>query len=262
MDALPNEDLVYIGDTARVPWGNRAPATIRRYSVEVARTLAASDCKLIVIACNTASAWALDAVRDAVDVPVIDVISPVVSALAVSHPNGRVGVIGTRGTVASHAWPRALADTAPSMHVVQQACPLFVPLAEEGWVDGDVPRRVVETYLADLLARESLDALVLGCTHYPVLREVIAEVAREHSPRPTLLHDSATHTARAVARHLDDAGTRSGRTRAGRHRWAVTDDPEQLVDPGRHFLGQPVAYPERVQLIEHSESPTPTSDPG
>jgi len=254
IDALPNEDLVYVGDTARVPWGNRAPATIRRYSVEVARTLAAADCKLIVVACNTASAWALDAVRDAVGVPVIDVISPVVAALAAAHPTGRVGVIGTRGTVGSRAWPRAFATAAPGMHVVQQACPLFVPLAEEGWVDGDVPRRVAETYLADLLAREALDAMVLGCTHYPVLRDVIGEVVANHSATPTRLYDSATHTARAVAAHLEATGTATARQRAGRHRWAVTDDPEQLVDPGRHFLGQPVAHPERIEVVAEGSS--------
>ncbi len=245
---LPAERLIYLGDTARVPYGTKAPETVRRYAVNVTELLIERDCKAIVIACNTASAFALEAVSAHVAVPVIDVIRPVASAVAVSSTHGRIGVLGTRGTVASGAYLRALARIGRPLHVAQQSCPLFVPLAEEGWTSGEVPTRVAERYLADLLARESLDSLVLGCTHYPLLRDVIADVVGRCSPTPVRIHDSAEHTADCVARKLAADGLAAAAAGDGSLGFLVTDDPGAFAEVGGAFLGQAIEGAEHVDV--------------
>jgi glutamate racemase len=201
--ALPDEQLIYLGDTARVPYGTKSADTVIRYSQQIARFLLAHHVKYIVVACNTASAHALDALRAALDVPLMGVIAPGARAAAQRTELGAVGVIGTLGTVASGAYQRALQALRPELVVFSQACPLFVPLAEEGWGDHPVTAEVARHYLT-ALQRESgvLDTLVLGCTHYPLLAEAIADAAREVFGREVDLVDSATATADDVARDL------------------------------------------------------------
>ncbi|MCB9532603.1 MAG: glutamate racemase, partial [Myxococcales bacterium] len=165
--ALPTERFLYLGDTARVPYGTKSPATVARYAENVADVLLARGAKALVIACNTASAFGLEAVRARTGVPVVDVIGPAAADVAARPGLRRIGVLGTRGTVASMAYPRALERAGATVEIAQQPCPLFVPLAEDGWTSGPVPRQVADTYIGSLLASGPVDAVVLGCTHYP-----------------------------------------------------------------------------------------------
>src|SRR6184192_1752334 len=165
---LPNERFIYLGDTARVPYGTKSLTTVERYAVENARFLAAHGIKLLVVACNTASALALPAIRAALQTDVIGVIGPGARA-AVKENRSRIGVIATESTVQSGAYTKAIKKANPSATVIERACPLFVPLAEEGWANAEVVQTIAETYLKDL--RSKIDTLVLGCTHYPILRD-------------------------------------------------------------------------------------------
>lgn len=173
-ERLPNERFVYLGDTARVPYGTKSLATVERYAVENSRFLQAHGIKLLVVACNTASALALPAIRQAVRIPVVGVIEPGARAAVDAVHGGQIGVIATEATVQSRAYARAIALINPVVSVIEKACPLFVSLAEEGWAESDVARIVAEDYLAQL--RDStIQALVLGCTHYPILRKPISD---------------------------------------------------------------------------------------
>jgi len=231
-DKLPDEAFVYLGDTARVPYGTKSPETVGRYAAACARILQERGIKLLVAACNTASAYAIQHLRDTVDIPVIGVVEPGARAAALYTTTGRIGVIGTAGTLASGAYPRAIASYAPDAQVFGRACPLFVPLAEEGWTEGDVPERVARTYLAEILAAD-IDTLVLGCTHYPLLKGVLAAVA---GPAIALI-DSAEATADAVAETVDALDLRTRHTRIPRQRILVSDAPEQFIPIGERFLG-------------------------
>ena len=173
-ERLPSERFVYLGDTARVPYGTKSLATVERYAVENSRFLESHGIKLLVVACNTASALALPAIRTAVEVPVVGVIEPGARAAVVTTGTRQIGVIATEATVQSHAYSKAIAAIDPAISVVEKACPLFVSLAEEGWADSDVARMVARDYLSELKGR-SIEAIVLGCTHYPILRNVIAD---------------------------------------------------------------------------------------
>lgn len=173
-ERLPNERFVYLGDTARVPYGTKSLATVERYAVENSRFLESHGIKLLVVACNTASALALPAIRTAVDVPVVGVIEPGARAAVATTGTGQIGVIATEATVQSHAYAKAIAAIDPAISVIEKACPLFVSLAEEGWADSDVARMVARDYLSELKG-QSVEAVVLGCTHYPILRNVIAD---------------------------------------------------------------------------------------
>jgi len=174
-ERLPYERFVYLGDTARVPYGTKSLATVERYAVENSRFLESHGIKLLVVACNTASALALPAIRTAVKVPVVGVIEPGArAAVATTGTTRQIGVIATEATVQSHAYSKAIAAIDPAISVIEKACPLFVSLAEEGWADSDVARMVARDYLSELKGR-SIEAVVLGCTHYPILRNVIAD---------------------------------------------------------------------------------------
>src|SRR3954462_2210546 len=172
---LPNESTIYLGDTARVPYGTRSREVVTRYALLCARHLAARGIKLLVVACNTVSADSLPAIADALPIPVLGVIEPGARAAAARTRGGGIAVLGTPATVASGAYQATLARIAPLAHVTARACPLFVPLAEEGWVEGDVPRLVAQRYIGDL-RRSGADTVLLGCTHYPLLAATIAEV--------------------------------------------------------------------------------------
>src|SRR5215470_15392093 len=223
LEVLPGEHLLYLGDTGRHPYGTKSAETVTRYSIENVEFLVAKGVKLLVVACNTASAVALHALAARFTVPIVGVIEPGARAAAERTRNGKVGVIGTEATIASGAYTSALRTLHPGLEIYTRPCPLLVPLAEEGWVEGPIPHAVVETYLASL-CRSGIDTLVLGCTHYPLLRPVIAEVVGEG----VALVDSATETASTVAGVLEARGL--GRADGtGSASFFVTDVPDRFV---------------------------------
>ncbi|RKH02153.1 glutamate racemase [Corallococcus sp. CA053C] len=225
MARLPHERTLYLGDTARVPYGTKSGEVVTRYSLKNAEFLLERGIKLLVVACNTASAAALPALSATLPVPVL-------------------GVIGTPGTIRSGAYQRALEAGQPNVSVKARACPLFVPLAEEGWTTGDVPLLVAREYLAGF-ARDGVDTLVLGCTHYPLLKGVIAEVVGPH----VSLVDSAEATAEAVAELLGARGLLAPESSTTpEHAYFVTDVPERFVEVGARFLGRPIPSAEQVDL--------------
>jgi glutamate racemase len=228
---LPQEDTIYLGDTARVPYGTKSPETVIRYSRQIARYLLSRDIKLLVVACNTASAVALAALQQEFSIPIVGVIEPGARAAASATVSGKVGVIGTEATVASSAYTKAIKRINPEIEVVTRACPLFVPLAEEGWVDNEVARLAARIYLGDL-RDHGVDTLVLGCTHYPILKEVIAEVM---GPGVTLV-DSAEQTALTVARILSEQQLLRPVGEKGNHHYYVTDIPAGFIRVGNRFL--------------------------
>jgi glutamate racemase len=230
--ALPQEDTIYLGDTARVPYGTKSPETVIRYSHQITRYLLSRDIKLLVVACNTASAVALASLQQEFSIPIVGVIEPGARAAASATKSGKVGVIGTAATVASSAYTKAIKRINPDIEVVTRACPLFVPLAEEGWVDNEVARLTARLYLEGL-KEHGVDTLVLGCTHYPILKDVIAEVM---GPGVTLV-DSAEETARTVARILSEQELLRPVGEKGNHHYYVTDIPAGFIRVGNRFLG-------------------------
>lgn len=244
VDRLPHESLLYLGDTARVPYGNKSPETVRRYSLNIARRLRAEGAKALVIACNTASAYALEALEDAMDIPVIGVVEPVAAVAAQRTQTGMVAVLGTRGTVSSGAYVRALHRHAPDLEILGQACPLFVPLAEEGWTDGEVVELVARRYL-EVLRGTQVDTLILGCTHYPLLAPVIGRVAAEVTGREVAVLDSAGATTEALAQVLSAAGLFEPAGTQVMHRFWMTDLASSFSDGWSRFFG------EQLQTVEH-----------
>jgi glutamate racemase len=235
MHQLPHESVTYFGDTARVPYGPKSPETVRRYSREIASFLVEQGVKSLVVACNTATAHALPALRESLTMPVIGVIEPGARAALGATKNGHVGVIGTAGTIKSGAYERALRALEPSLRVTARACPLFVPLVEEGWVGHDATRLVAREYLAPILDEE-VDTLVLGCTHYPLLKRVIADVIGGD----VVLIDSAEETARETARVLRDARLTAETDAEPQHRFIASDDPLMFLQLGQRFLGDAI----------------------
>jgi len=235
-DALPGEDLVYLGDTARVPYGTRSAATVVRYAQGCGRRLVERGVKLLVVACNTVSAVALDALRIELDIPVIGVIEPGARAGVAATRSGRIGVLATPGTVLSGAYPRAIAGESSRVEVFQQAAPLLVPLVEEGWLDGDVPALAVRRYLAPLAAHD-VDTLVLGCTHYPLLAPVIRAEAERAVGHAVRVVDGAEATATELRAFLADRDLACGRTEGGSLRLLVTDLPGRFAEVASRFVG-------------------------
>lgn len=230
--ALPQEDTIYFGDTARVPYGTKSPDTVIRYSQEIASFLIKRDIKLLVVACNTASAVALPTLRRSLPIPVVGVIEPGAKRAVEVTRSGVVGVIGTSGTIRSSAYSRAIKRLNPDISVLAKPCPLFVPLAEEGWIDNDVTIMTARLYLEELREAQ-VDTLVLGCTHYPLLKKVIAEVM---GPDVTLV-DSAEETARTVATILQEKCMLRPPAELGNHHYYVTDVPAGFIRVGNRFLG-------------------------
>lgn len=230
--ALPQEDTIYFGDTARVPYGTKSPDTVIRYSQEIASFLMTRDIKLLVVACNTASAVALPALRRQLPIPVVGVIEPGARRAVEVTKSGVVGVIGTAGTIRSSAYSRAIKRLNPNISVLAKPCPLFVPLAEEGWTDNEIARLTAHQYL-DELRQEGVDSLVLGCTHYPLLKKIIAEVM---GPAVALV-DSAEETARTVAAILQEKKLLRPAAEQGNHHYYVTDVPAGFIRVGNRFLG-------------------------
>lgn len=242
-DLLPREDLVYLGDTARVPYGTRSPQTILRYARSCAAHLERRGIKLLVVACNTVSAVALDMLRVELDIPVLGVIEPGARAAVASSESGRIGVIATGGTVASGAYPRAVASVDSRSEVFALPAPLLVPLAEEGWVEGEVPTLVIDRYLGHL-AKHDVDAVVLGCTHYPLFRPLIDARARALCGEKTRVVDSAEATAHELQDLLRERNLATRRAeskgRLGELSMLVTDMPGRFSEVASRFLGRPV----------------------
>ena len=224
-DLLPNETISYLGDTARVPYGGKSAATVERYSLEITRMLLAEDCKTIVVACNTASALALPRLESTTPVPVTGVIRPGAQAAVAATRNGHIGVIGTRATIKSGAYERALRALEPAVRVSVRACPLFVPLIEEGWLESEITDQVVRQYLAPLVD-QGIDTLVLGCTHYPLLRDAIGSFVGES----VALVDSAQNCATAVTQLLERENLQASSQAAGRLSVALTDSPDAFLE--------------------------------
>jgi glutamate racemase len=239
MRQLPAESLIYFGDTARVPYGPKSPDTVRRYSREICAFLLEQGVKAIVVACNTATAHALPTLRDELDVPVIGVVEPGARAAVRATRSGHIGVIGTAGTIRSQAYVRAIHAENPDVRVTALACPLFVPLVEEGWTNHEATHLVAEEYLAPFV-KDPIDTLVLGCTHYPLLKPVIGEIVG----RSVRLIDSAEETALDARRMLaaNDLAASEGE---GAYRFIASDDPQQFLTLGRRFLGSAI---ERVEV--------------
>lgn len=262
---MPQERYVYLGDSARVPYGSKSPETVQLFARQCAQFLLDQGVKLIVVACNTASAVALDAVQAISPVPVVGMIQPAALAALAATRSGEIGIIGTRATVNSRAYPRAilgqyeaglsprslpdLADLGSHLHVHSQACPLFVPIVEEGWTDHPAARLIAQDYLAPL-GSTGMDTLVLGCTHYPLLAPLLADLL----PHVTLI-DCGEHAAWDARCILENAGRLAspngfGPGAAGQIRFYLTDVPTTFEEVARHFLGFPIATPQRV-TIDH-----------
>lgn len=235
--SVPGEDLVYLGDTARVPYGTRSAKTVVRYAIACAERLLSFDIKLLVVACNTASGVALGELQQRLDIPVVGVIQPGARAGVQATRTGRIGILATAGTVASGAYERAILVENQSMKVFARPAPLFVPLAEEGWVTGDVPRLAARRYLQPLVEVD-VDTIVLGCTHYPLLSETIHEVAAELLGHDVTIVDSAQATATALT-EISDLPLSRDRA-AGSLEILVTDLPGQFGAAASRFLGKAV----------------------
>jgi len=247
-EALPNERIVYLGDTARVPYGTKGAATVVKYALACARYLVSRDVKALVVACNTVSAVATERLRVELDRPVLGVVEPGARAAVAASRSGRIGVLATSGTIASGAYPRAVAQVSTRAEVVGQAAPLLVPLAEEGWSEGEVPRLVVRRYI-EPLAVAGVDAVVLGCTHYPLLRGVIEEEVRDRIGPHVAVIDSAREVARDVSDFLRSRDlTRSGPAPGVAVRLVVTDVPRTFREVATRFLGNEVGEVEQIDL--------------
>lgn len=251
-ERLPDERFVYLGDTARVPYGTKSLATVERYAIENARFLAARGIKLLVVACNTASALALPKIREAVGVEVVGVIGPGARrAVAMTKDKpAKIGVIATEATVSSHAYREAIKKVSPAAEIIETACPLFVSLAEEGWADSIEARSIAEKYLREIV-RAKVDTLVLGCTHYPILRKTIQEIVGND----VILIDSGEAAAEEIARILTEknlADTETSSENARRlcddlDHFYVTDAAERFARVAERFLG---AKPAKLEAIE------------
>jgi glutamate racemase len=230
---LPDESIVYLGDTARVPYGSKSKITILRYSRACARLLMQYDIKLLVIACNTATAYALTALQEELPIPVVGVVDSGARAAIKRTKNGKVGVIGTRALISSQSYEEVLNRLQDNLSIATRACPLFVPFAEEGWTAGEAIHAVAQKYLSPL-KEQNIDTLVLGCTHYPLLRSVIQEVM---GPGVTLV-DSAEETAKYVSLLLREQAIGNDSSIAPTSLFLVTDSPESFAQTGERFWGK------------------------
>jgi glutamate racemase len=241
MEVLPKENTVYLGDTARSPYGTKSVETVLRYSFENAEFLIQKDVKLLVVACNTSTAVALQALQQNLAVPVVGVIEPGARAALAKTRNKKIGVIGTEATIQSGAYTQALRAVDSRVEVYSRACPLFVPLVEEGWLDNEVVDKTVESYLSGL-KRSGIDTLILGCTHYPLLKKAI----RRFMGRGVQLVDSAEETANEVSAVLRRRSLERERGKNAAS-FFVTDVPDRFIKVGRRFLGEKVDSAVRIE---------------
>ncbi len=241
MTHLPHENIVYFGDTARVPYGPKSPQVVREYTAQDVDFLVSKDVKMVVIACNTVSSVALDVVQKRARMPVVGVILPGAEAAVKSTRKKRVGVIGTRATVNSNAYAHAIRQIDEAVQVFSQECPLFVPLAEEGWVKHKVTEMVAREYLFPMKL-EKIDTLILGCTHYPILRNAILAAMGDD----VALIDSGEAAAIQVASVLDQQGLRNPSAQKPHLQFFVSDVPAKFTEIGERFLGEKMGVVQKV----------------
>ncbi|MBF0566127.1 MAG: glutamate racemase [Nitrospirae bacterium] len=239
---LPAESTIYLGDTARVPYGIRSSETVRKYSLQNSMFLMERGIKLLIIACNTSSATSLESIRNVLDIPVLGVIEPGAKAAAATTRNNRVGVIGTEATIKSGAYRKAIQNVNRSIEVIEKSCPLFVPLVEEGWLNDDITELTARRYLQEV-KDAGIDTLVLGCTHYPLLKDVIKKVMGEQ----TVLIDSAIEKAKVVKQILTDLRILKKDTNGTFRKYYVTDSTDRFLTVARRFLLEPI---EDITTIE------------
>ncbi|MBD3224128.1 MAG: glutamate racemase [Caldithrix sp.] len=242
---LPDENLIYFGDTARIPYGSKSDRLVQQYALEDAYFLMQQDIKLLVVACNTASSIALDVLTDQLDIPVVGVVQPGAEAAARISKNNRVGVIGTTATINSGAYKRGIQKLNHQLEVYSQACPLLVPLVEEGWLDDYVTILALKKYLHPIM-QQQMDTLILGCTHYPLLEQTIQNVV---GPEVSLI-DSGKETAKAVQHILVEHNMLNRRGRLGENQYFVSDIPAKFEEIGSRFLGQPLTNVQRINFEE------------
>ncbi len=240
---LPAESTLYLGDTARVPYGIRSPETVTRYSFETTRFLSGKGIKLLVVACNTVSSISLEAIRSAIPIPVVGVIEPGAKAAVAATRNQKIGIIGTEATIRSGAYTRALHAVDSRLEVFGLPCPLFVPLVEEGWTRGAIAEMTAERYLQGMKDK-GIDTLVLGCTHYPLLKDVLSVVMG----KDVTLIDSAIETAREIKSILSRLSLLNTGTGSTFKKFYVTDSPEKFREVGERFLGMKIDYIKRIEL--------------
>jgi len=251
LELIPDADYLYFGDTARLPYGSKSVETVARYAVEAAHYLESHGAQLLVIACNTATALALDRITAAAHVPVVGVVEPGAAAASAASKNKRVIVLGTEATVSSHAYRKAL--EALGLEAREKACPLLVPLVEEGWIEHPVTEQVARIYLDEAFTDgfRDADALVLGCTHYPLLKPLLRRLV----PAQVTIVDSAESTARAVASHVQELlplahAAHEERRALPRLKFFATDSVEKFRRLGERFLGHPIEDVQHVDLKE------------
>lgn len=239
---LPSENLIYFGDTAHIPYGTKSQNAILKFSKEITSFLIKNRVKLIVVACNTASALALPVLEKTLKVPIIGVIAPGARAAIDASKNFRIGIIGTEGTIGSKSYPKAINKLAKAK-IYQQACPLLVPLVEEGWIDEEITDRTVKKYIKPLLAKK-IDTLVLGCTHYPLLRKTL----ERNLDKNIILVDSATSTALEVKRILDKKSLLASKNGKKYLKFYVSDNPEKFKKIGRRFFSKNITTIKKIDL--------------
>lgn len=242
MKLLPGENVVYFGDTARVPYGPRSSETITKYTFQSINFLLEQDIKAIVIACNTASARSLKKAQERYNIPILGVIKPGAKAAVESTLNNRIGVIGTEGTINSNAYTMEMSELDAGVSIFTRACPLFVPIVEEGWSNTDVAKLTAQAYLSEFNERD-IDTLVLGCTHYPLLEETIGKVLK----KPIRLVNPAIETARVLKEMLEDRGLLREGTGEGSYKYFVSDRPNNFSKVGERFLNREIRG---ISLIE------------
>jgi glutamate racemase len=240
---LPKEDIVYFGDTARVPYGTKSRDTVVKFSIQNADFLIHLNVKMIIVACNTSSSYSLSALKRRYDVPVVGVIEPGAKEAATTTRNMKLGVIGTRATVMSGAYQDAIKKIDSRIYVKAISCPLFVPLAEEGWLKNKITSLVADSYLRTF-TKDKIDTIILGCTHYPLLKGSISKVLG----KGVHVVDSATQTARVVKQILFENGVQSARKRNGRYRFFVSDEEKLFKKVGSRFLGSRIKDVKRVDV--------------
>jgi glutamate racemase len=242
---LPEENIIYFGDTARVPYGSKSNSTVIEYSIQDAKFLMSKNVKAIVVACNTASSVALQEIKDKFNMPVIGMIEPGARSAVSSSKNGKIGVIGTRATINNKAYSAEIKKLDPQIEVYEKACPLFVPLAEEGLIDHAATRLIADEYLKELREKE-IDTLVLGCTHYPILADIIQKSIGDN----VTLIDSGVASAEIIKNELDRLNLHTNRFALGHREFYVSDIPSKFIEIAELFLSQPVNHVHKIDLEE------------
>ncbi|MBS3943869.1 MAG: glutamate racemase [Melioribacter sp.] len=242
---LPNENIVYFGDTARVPYGSKSNDTVVEYSLQAANFLLRKNIKLLVVACNTASSVALKDLKRFLTIPVIGMIEPGSKLALRESKNSKIGIIGTNATINNKAYSNEIRKLNPKIKVYEKACPLFVPIAEEGWIDHKATELIAKEYLTELKTKK-IDSLVLGCTHYPILKDVIQKVVG----KSVKLVDSGTPAARLVEEYLNGRGLRNISNQIGKKEFYVSDIPSKFRDMAERFLGKKITHLHKVELDE------------